>query len=253
MATAVPATETDELAASIENLMVEPEILISLRDRDLMGCSTTSEAAAISVSLDALAGFHSNGVFVFKDPQALEAYFSNTSSTRATATKLRLVPMHQCITNPILRMHIATKMAEEINARLTLPPVNRPSPQYPIEPKGYEFVELVNDWRAACRAAPNEHEVEEIIFDLSGASRLCPSYISRLLQNMSTVLAVKAGGPFHSRLRDDESYQYQENVVKGLASNRLYVELMQVEMQQEMIQFLSTLTTIGMGVFFPGI
>ncbi|KGO64123.1 hypothetical protein PITC_087090 [Penicillium italicum] len=270
MTTAAPATKFDKHAAGIARLMAEPEIKVSLRDGELMGrpgIDSTSGSPDLSVPLDALAGYRSKGTFFFDDPKALEAYFSNTSPTRATATKLRLAPMHVFMYNPPPWLNPPSLSINEVS----LPPyLNRPGyaselfttisaqslllPHVlcgnPIFPKDQEFIDLINDWRAASRAAPKGHEVEEVTFDLAGSTRICSSYISRLLQHVSTVLAVKAKGPFHSRFDIGESYLYKENVVQSLASNQLYVEQ---KMQQELVRFLGTLASMGSVASVPGI
>ncbi|EKV07287.1 hypothetical protein Pdw03_0971 [Penicillium digitatum] len=260
MVTTVPAKEIDELAAGIRSIMVEPEILISLHDGDLMArpiINPTSRAPAISVPLDALPSYCSNGTFVFEEPKALEAYFGNTGPTRATATKLRLVPLHHFVNNPFPFVSLDL---------LSWSGWNSDSPDQPgeickfldhaliphdfvISAKGQVFIDIVDGWRAASRAAPHGHEVEEITFDLFGSGRLCPSYISRLLQHVSTVLAVKARGPFHSRLCDDESYHFKQDVVGSLTHNRLY---MQLQMQQYMLRFFSVHASTKMEGVVPG-
>ena len=236
MATSIPTTEINKLAAGAKILMLGTEMLIFLSAGDLMASPITpSGTPRISVPLNELPDHLSTRTFVFEDPKALEAYFCNTVSARPKATKFRLVPMHQFINNPLPTLSMDGSSGEgwtrhspdqppEVREFFKAMPFPYPSLEFVsidqiTYPEGREFITLNSDWRAACRAVPKGHKVEEITFDLAGSMKLNSSYVSRLVQLVSTILAVKAAGPFRCRLRDDEPYQYKDRVTGALANN----------------------------------
>ncbi|CAG8906230.1 unnamed protein product [Penicillium egyptiacum] len=237
MATTVPTREISELTGGVKILMVGTEMLIFLSAGDLMASpiNPTSDTPRISVPVNELPDYLSTRTFVFEDPKALEAYFCNTGSTHPTATKLRLVPMHQFIDNPLPTVSLGGLSGEgwtrqscdqppEVREFFKAMPFPYPSLEWVSSdhityPEGQEFITLNSDWRAACRAVPKGHKVQEITFDLAGSKKLNSSYVARLVQLVSTILAVKAAGPFHCRLRDDEPYQYKDRVTGALATN----------------------------------
>ncbi|KAJ5374741.1 hypothetical protein N7517_006747 [Penicillium concentricum] len=232
MATATPTMEIDKLTAGIKILMTGNEILIFLSTGDLMASPIipTPGTPHVSMRLNELPDYLSTRTFVFEDPKALEEYL-NSKSTHPTATHLRLVPMHRFINAPFPKVSSGVSNSGRTRQSLNQPEVREfyeamPFPYPSLEfvsidqityPEGQEFITLIADWRAACRAVPRGHKVQEITFDLNGSEKLNSSYVSRVVQLISTVFAVKAGGPFYSRLCDDEAYLFKDRVVKALA------------------------------------
>ncbi|KAJ5169702.1 uncharacterized protein N7500_002485 [Penicillium coprophilum] len=228
--------EIDKLAAGIKILMTGTELLISLSDGDLMASpiSPPPGTPRISIRLRELPDSLSTRIFVFEDPKALEEYF-NSNPTHPKATHLRLVPMHRFIDGPFPSVSStgasssgwtrqSLNQPAEVREFYQAMPFPYPSLEFVsidhiTYPEGLEFITLIADWRAACRAVPRGHMVQEITFDLNGSKKLNSSYVSRVVQLVSTVFAVKAGGPFHSRLRGDEAYPFRDRVMGALARN----------------------------------
>ncbi|KAJ5823468.1 hypothetical protein N7447_005808 [Penicillium robsamsonii] len=233
MATATPTAEIDKLTAGVKILMTGTEILIFLNDGDLVASpiNPTPKTPRISMRLNKLPDHLSTRTFVFEDPKALEEYFN--SKPTPTATHLRLVPMHRFIDTPFPSVSFgltnswtrqSLNQPSEVGKFYTAMPFPYPSLEFVsidhvTYPEGQEFITLITDWRAACRAVPRGHKVQEITFDLNGSKKLNSSYVSRVVQLVSTVFAVKAGGPFHSRLCEDEAYLFKDRVVRALAWN----------------------------------
>ncbi|KAJ5504069.1 hypothetical protein N7463_006943 [Penicillium fimorum] len=234
MTTATPTTEIDKLTTGIKILMTGTEILIFLNDGDLMASPTnpTLNTPRVSMRLNVLPGHLSTRTFVFEDPKALEEYF-NSQPTHPTATHLRLVPMHRFIDAPFPSVsfrlsnswtHQSLNQPSAVREFYKAMPFPYPSLEFVsidhiTYPEGQEFITLIADWRAACRAIPRGHRVQEITFDLNGSKKLNSSYVSRVVQLVSTVFAVKAGGPFYSRICDDEVYLFKDRVVGALVRN----------------------------------
>ncbi|KAJ5206191.1 hypothetical protein N7491_003189 [Penicillium cf. griseofulvum] len=233
MATATSTMEIDTLAASVE-ILIKTELLIFLSDGNLMASpiNPPPETPPIPIRISELPNNLSTRIFVFKDPKALEEYFHSESHLRAT--HLRLVPMHRFIDAPFPRVSLGGCSSGWTRRSPNKPPEvcefykAMPFPFPSLEfvsidhityPEGEEFITLIADWRAACRAVPKKHKVQEITFDLDGSMKLHSSYVTRVVQMVSTVFAVKAEGPFHSRLRDDEPYPGKDLVSRGLARN----------------------------------
>ena len=223
----------DELANGMRILTVDTELLISLIDGDLMASPVGASTLRMSVRLSELPDYVTSPTFVFEDPGAFEVYLANTASN-ATATKLRLVPMHRFIGRkfPELSLRglygdgysrLSRNKPTEVRDFFKALPFPYPSNNgvyidYVTHPEGMEFITLNSDWRAACRAVPAGHHVQEVIIDLTGAEKLNSAYVSRMVQFVTTILAIKVKGSFHSRLRDDEPYKWMQCVAGALVS-----------------------------------
>ncbi|OQE43195.1 hypothetical protein PENCOP_c003G04259 [Penicillium coprophilum] len=234
MTSTTPTMEIDKLAAGVKILMTGTELIISLSDGDLMASpiNPTPGTSLISMRLSELPDYISTQTIVFEDPKALEEYF-NSNSTHPKATRLRLVPMHRFINGPFPSVSSAgisssgwtrqsLNQPAEVREFYQAMPFPYPSLEFVsidhiTYPEGQEFITLIADWRAACRAVPRGHRVQEITFDLNGSKKLNSSYVSRVVQLVSTVFAVKAGGPFYSRLRENEAYPFKDRVMGALA------------------------------------
>jgi hypothetical protein len=230
MATATPTMEIDKLTVDVNTLNIKSELVIFLNDGNLMASPINPpETPPTRIRLSDLPNNLSR-TFVFKDPKALEEYFN--SSSHPKATHLRLVPMHRFIDAPFPRVSLGRsgwtrqslnkppEVCEFYKAMpFPFPSLEFVSIDHITYPQGQEFITLIADWRAVCRAVPKKHQVREITFDLDGSMNLHSSYVSRVVQMVSTVFAVKAEGPFRSRLRDNEPYPGKDLVTRGLARN----------------------------------
>ncbi|KXG53083.1 uncharacterized protein PGRI_001330 [Penicillium griseofulvum] len=228
MATPTPTMEIDKLTADAETLKIKTELLIFLSDGNLMASPIhPPETPPTTIRLSDLPN-NLYRTFVFKDPKALEEYFNSPSHPKAT--HLRLVPMNRFIDAPFPRVIPGCpgwtcwsfNKPPEVCEFYKALPFPFPTREYVsidniTYPQGQEFITLVADWRAVCRAVPKKHQVREITFDLDGSMKLHSTYVSRVVQMVSTVFAVKAEGPFRSRLRDDEPYPGKNLVARGLA------------------------------------
>ncbi|CAI7567751.1 unnamed protein product [Penicillium glandicola] len=213
MATATIATEMDKLITGIRLLMVGTEMLVFLRDGDLMASPIpqTDGVARIEVRFGDLPDYISSRTFVFEDPKALKEYFGNSASPRVAATKLRIMPLYQFIGRPL---------SKEVSDKdeLSLVPLNnlaKVSLDQNNHPQRQEFITLFENWRAAFRAAPKEHNVQEVIFDLAGGREVNIAYITRLVQLLSTVFALKAVDKCRNRLRNNESHRRKHRVMES--------------------------------------
>ncbi|KAI3161490.1 hypothetical protein DTO012A9_8986 [Penicillium roqueforti] len=223
----------DQLANGMKILTVNTELLISLINGDLVASPIGASTLRMSVRLTELPAYVTSPTFVFEDPKTFEVYLASTAPN-ATATKLRLAPLHRFIgrrfPEPSLRglsgdgyCRLSRNKPTEVREFFMALPFPYPSMDgvfidYVTHPEGLEFITLNSDWRAACRAIPAGHNVQEVIIDLTGAERLNSSYVSRLVQFVTTILALKAKASFSSRLRADEPYQWMQCVAGAMVS-----------------------------------
>lgn len=78
--------------------------------------------------------------------------------------------------------------------------------EYERDPVAVKMEALFQKWRSACRALPKGHGIREVIFDVSKpVHKKEKPYTSSLfkrpiIQHISTIMAMKAGGSFSTRL-----------------------------------------------------
>lgn len=137
--------------------------------------------------------------FVFRDPWAFHVFFSGTALGGATPRQGKI---RDTVTK--VRLDLIHSIKDERPAKGTSP----------IIAKSY------SDWRQACKGLPKGHGITEVIFDLSKSQNEDgiygePFILSPLVQNLSTVIALKSRGPFCSRLEgletDENRRAYVEN------------------------------------------
>ncbi|KAJ5345006.1 hypothetical protein N7452_003010 [Penicillium brevicompactum] len=184
------------------------------------------------MELSEIRNFPNVDTFVFENTDAFSKLFSFSEYTSLTdrlpelftkngVTKVRFVLLkhieeEQYYLTPLLDEDKAERIDKVINA-------------------------LYLGWRQACRALPKGHGIREVIFDVHKSGHRNEYYVSPLLehpiiQHISTMMAVKAGGPFCSRLvgleKDDNRRVYVERSLvntKASESGELAMETRECE------------------------
>lgn len=160
--------------------------------------------------------YHTVETFVFDDPYAFLQLFDNTSRenpvpglliTRNAVTKVRLVLFP--FIGPQRLPTGFDWLREELHAQIA---------------------ENYSDWRAACRALPNGHNITNAMFDVTKPKWIheeirYPSLEIPLIQNLSTIFAMKARGSFCSRLcgyeNDKQRGAFVENCLVSVEGSPL--------------------------------
>ncbi|KAB8069542.1 hypothetical protein BDV29DRAFT_198590 [Aspergillus leporis] len=138
-------------------------------------------------------------LFVFQDPSELQKVFESTTSEstekRNGIRKLRLKILYT--------ISFVQLTPEERNGGIDRPNLSM----------------LVQTWRSACRAIPRDHEIQEIIFDMSCEQQVgIRQMLARLLQHIVNTLCLRARGAIHCQVKGcgNEKKVLLENSMVGV-------------------------------------
>lgn len=177
------------------------EMLIFVGPDHLMASpiEPNSKGPRKEIQLTEISNYYTVEYFVFEEAEALRQLFDTDPKyqnlpgvliARNSVEKARLVLLH-CYEDNLESRDNGTGLVEDM-----------------------DFIALYAGWRAACRALPVNHGIAEIILDVSNPGRVKPQFMDPIIrhpmvQNISTVIALKARGPFTSHLSglDDDQFR----------------------------------------------
>ncbi|CAI7615094.1 unnamed protein product [Penicillium bialowiezense] len=170
------------------------------------------------MELSEISEFPNVDTFVFEDPVSFSALFSSPELPERSlqlfakhgVAKVRFMipnrheegpaspPRHPFTKLDAIEREGREKLAQEV--------LFYESFEYERDPVAVKMEALFQKWRSACRALPKGHGIREVIFDVSKpVHKKEKPYTSSLfkrpiIQHISTIMAMKAGGSFSTRL-----------------------------------------------------